>query len=381
MHRLRIAACAATSAQSQRLAFVASFAAMLAANLGEVQLLPAGEFRAIDGRPGKDRSWKLDQATAAKLIELFNSRANDLAIDYEHQTFRAEQNGSPRPRPAGSSRSSGATAWASSPRSSGPTAPRPRSPPRSTATSRPPSPTTRRARGEGAHARGARELPAIDGMQEVALSALARGFDQSQETDHMNPLLALASPRRARPHRNTQARRGDHRHRALKTKAGEVDALKAKVAELEPKAAKVPELEQSIAALKAGSPDPAKFVPIDQVKTLQTEVAALKNGRQEREVDELVTAALTERQAPSRHGEVGARARQEGHRGAQGLPRQRRADRRARRHADRGRKPRASTTGKDAIAIAKAAGSSWTRRRRRAGRFLGEAVARVSAAA
>lgn len=48
-----------------------------------------------------------------------------------------------------------------------------------------------------------------------------------------------------------------------------------------------------IAALKSAAPDPAKFVPIDAMQSLQTEVAALRTEKITREVDGVVVAALS----------------------------------------------------------------------------------------
>src|SRR5258708_27555760 len=75
----------------------ASFLARVGPGLKEIQLLPAGEFRAIDGRPAEVQAWKLDRATAERLIAEFNAKKNDLVIDYEHQTLHAEDNGKPAP--------------------------------------------------------------------------------------------------------------------------------------------------------------------------------------------------------------------------------------------------------------------------------------------
>ena len=78
--------------------------ALLAASISvtpspDVQLLPAGEFAAQDGRPGKGLTWKLDdqagQALAAALTA--QSAKTAFAIDYDHQTLRADTNGQPAP--------------------------------------------------------------------------------------------------------------------------------------------------------------------------------------------------------------------------------------------------------------------------------------------
>ncbi len=63
----------------------------------EIQLLPAGEFAARDGRPGKGGKWKIDAAIAAALIALAEARTTPFVLDYEHQTLHAERNGQPAP--------------------------------------------------------------------------------------------------------------------------------------------------------------------------------------------------------------------------------------------------------------------------------------------
>ncbi|MCB5226171.1 phage protease [Alishewanella sp. 16-MA] len=66
---------------------------------GWVQLLPDGEFASIDGRPhdvpgGK---WKMSAQIAERLIQQAKLRANELVIDYEHQTLQAAENGKAAP--------------------------------------------------------------------------------------------------------------------------------------------------------------------------------------------------------------------------------------------------------------------------------------------
>ena len=68
-------------------------------NDGWCQLLPAGFFSAVDGRPldvdgGK---WFIDAAIAQRLIDTAQALKNDLVLDYEHQTLNADQNGKPAP--------------------------------------------------------------------------------------------------------------------------------------------------------------------------------------------------------------------------------------------------------------------------------------------
>lgn len=76
---------------------------MLPANaekLTTIQVCPAGEFRPQDGRPMAVPAWRIDQASAQRVIERFNQRATPLVIDYEHQTLRKEENGQPAPAAA-----------------------------------------------------------------------------------------------------------------------------------------------------------------------------------------------------------------------------------------------------------------------------------------
>lgn len=63
----------------------------------EVQLLPAGHFNAIDGRPKDAKRWYIDKAIARKLIQKIAGRKNALVIDYEHQTLSAMKSGQPAP--------------------------------------------------------------------------------------------------------------------------------------------------------------------------------------------------------------------------------------------------------------------------------------------
>ena len=64
---------------------------------GGVQILPAGTFRASDGRPAECDAWRLDDVRALPLIARLRHRGRDLLIDYEHQTLHAAQNGQEAP--------------------------------------------------------------------------------------------------------------------------------------------------------------------------------------------------------------------------------------------------------------------------------------------
>ena len=65
------------------------------------QLLPAGHFKAKDGRPTEpaisEKGWFIDEAIANKLIAKVAALKQDVVVDYEHQTIFSTQNGLPAP--------------------------------------------------------------------------------------------------------------------------------------------------------------------------------------------------------------------------------------------------------------------------------------------
>jgi len=66
----------------------------------EIQLFPAGVFRARDGRPHGVEGWCLDADAARRLVALATERQTPFVIDYEHQTLYAETSGNPAPAAA-----------------------------------------------------------------------------------------------------------------------------------------------------------------------------------------------------------------------------------------------------------------------------------------
>ena len=64
---------------------------------GRIQLLPDGEFRAIDGRPHDAPAWYLTEENGRDVVDLANASRNQLVVDYEHQTLHKEKNGQPAP--------------------------------------------------------------------------------------------------------------------------------------------------------------------------------------------------------------------------------------------------------------------------------------------
>jgi len=65
-----------------------------------VQLLPAGHFKARDGRPASIaacKDWMCGPDQAQSMVAAATSQHNPMVIDYEHQTLNAERNGQPAP--------------------------------------------------------------------------------------------------------------------------------------------------------------------------------------------------------------------------------------------------------------------------------------------
>lgn len=270
--------------------------------LAVIQVLPAGEFRAYDGRPEDVDAWRMDAATAKRLKDWMAARGRDLAIDYDHHILTTATTG----------RKAIASGWIKS---------------------------LDWREGEGlfavvdwtAAARAhidAKEYryispvftydeqgypqallhvaltndPALDGMDEVRLAAASRAAACMAHGG------ALSSPPAQSPKENTmnELLKALLALLGLPEDASEEDAL-AKLQEYADAAqenadkvasltADVTRKEQEVVALKAnssGKPDPAKFVPVAALSGLQDQVAALTTAAREREVDGLVVAALS----------------------------------------------------------------------------------------
>lgn len=68
-----------------------------------VRILPAGEFAAVDGRPGDKvagGTWKLTAELARKVIAQVAAQRTDVLVDYEHQSLLSKDNGKPAPAAA-----------------------------------------------------------------------------------------------------------------------------------------------------------------------------------------------------------------------------------------------------------------------------------------
>ncbi len=248
-------------------------AAPVDAGVGRVllQLTPAQDFTPSDGRAMDVPAWRINAATAQRVIAAFNA-AQPPVIDYEHQTLHKEANGQPAP----------AAGWMHGLRwiegrglfAEAELTERARALVQS-GEYRYFSPVFEYARGSGEVTRilmGAlTNHPAIAGMEAVNLMAAASArftttpTTSTKESDDMNELL-----------KKLLAALG------LPEDASEEQALSAIKALTD---------KPAVAATTA-TPDPAQYVPVAVVQELQTNLAALSASVHSRAVDDVIAPAL-----------------------------------------------------------------------------------------
>jgi len=262
----------------------------------ELQFVPAGAFRPSDGREMPVDAWRIDAASATRVIERFRQRKTPPVIDYEHQTLNKEANGQPAPAAAFIKD----LVW-------------------------------REGRGLFAVAEltqrasdliGAKEYryfspvftfdkqtgtvlevlmgaltnsPAIDGMEPLALRAAATfGIASTQEDHSMNPLLKALITAFGLEQTATE----DQAIAAL-TALGPIKDLTQSLSEVRTALgvddkANGAAMVAACTQLKAASVDPAKFAPIGVVSQLQGQVAVLTARLHEDEVNKLIEPALAD---------------------------------------------------------------------------------------
>ncbi|TCP09248.1 phage I-like protein [Crenobacter luteus] len=260
------------------------------ANPKAVRLLPAGQFRARDGRPWDAPYWLIDAAIAANVIRRAANRADNFVIDYEHQTLLADQNGQPAP----------AAGWFKTVewREDGLYAVDVEWTPRATQMLadreyRYPSPVFRYDPATGEvlellHA-ALTNHPALDGLTDLATLAALK-FSSLGESK-----IRTQSAQPDQPHQENHIVTLAELLQLLGLPADTDEAgAKAALAALKTRADKTTELEGQVTALKASTetPDPAKFVPLTAMKALQDQLVALSSQVTGREVDELVASAI-----------------------------------------------------------------------------------------
>ena len=256
------------------------------AKYGRIQLLPYGKFRATDGRPTDVEAWYVTDTNGADVVALANNQRNPLPIDYEHQIIHSLKNGKEAPSagwmeyfyftPQGIFADVRWTDKAADYIKNG---------------------EYRYISAVFAydtdgyvrkifHA-ALTNTPALDGMEEAMVAASVNLLQEDNPMDKklLAALCALF---------------------ALKADASEADITEKVTALSAAKGdspvdvldvyAKLAEKEQSVAALstQVSNPDPAKFVPVDQVVALQADFNALKTSVEADKKEALITAALSQ---------------------------------------------------------------------------------------
>lgn len=243
----------------------------------DVRLLPAGTFRAVDGRPTDAPHWFLPPERAAALSARLATRQTACVIDYEHQTLHAEHNGQPAPAAGWFQRvdwrADGLYALAVD--------------------------WTERAQALIA-AREYRYLSPVFTYQPGTGEIVDLLHAALTNTPALDDLGAVA----ARLHWEALSMNDDllERLRALlnlpnTATTTEIAAELQKVSDLITGAPSVPadarlSLADWITALKAAPPDPAQYVPFAALKAVQDELAALKTQQASAELDACIQAAL-----------------------------------------------------------------------------------------
>ena len=268
-----------------------------------LQLTPAGTFRPNDGRELKPGAWRIDAASAQRVIERFKVRGKPPVIDYEHQTLKKEQNGQPAPA-AGWIRDlrwvEGQGLYAVA---------------ELTARAREYikageylyfSPVFEYDETDGTvlaiHMGALTNDPGISGMEPLSLVAAATAafLPTSRTTPQeptVNPLLKALLAALGLPDTTTE----DDAIKALKDlgplkKAKEVKD--AALTALQLGADATPEAVlaacTSLRSATAGAPDPAKYVPVESVAALQTQIAALTARQADADVEAQIKPALAD---------------------------------------------------------------------------------------
>lgn len=253
-------------------AFAALSLALPATASQEIQLTPAGVFRARDGRPAQIAGWKMDAGIAAKVIAHAAARQTPYVIDYEHQTLAADKNGQPAPAAGwfktlewreGLGLFATDVAWTAK----------------------------ARAHIDAGEYKFISPVFAYDRNTGEVLRQEMAALTNTPALDGMAAVAALADTFYNRPTGHTQEKEPPMKSIAvllgLDESANEAD-ISAAVAALK---ASADSQGAEIAALKTQTPDPAKFVPVETVNTLQADLAALTTRLNQGELDEVIAAA------------------------------------------------------------------------------------------
>lgn len=259
---------------------------------GRIQLLPYGSFRATDGRPFDVEAWYVTDTNGKDVVALANSQHNPLPIDYEHQILHSQQNGKEAPSagwmdylyftPQGIFADVRWTNKAAEYIKNG----------EYRYISAVFSYDTQGYVRKIFHA-ALTNTPALDGMEEAMVAAGQQFLINQEEKPKMDkPLLAALCALFNTP--DATEAEITQKITALATSKGDSQVALSEVY------IKLAEKEQSVVALtaKIANPDPAKFVPVEQVAALQAEFTQFKQCIEQKEKNALITTALSQGKLP-----------------------------------------------------------------------------------
>lgn len=263
-----------------------------------VQLFPAGEFRAVDGRPTDAPCWLLNVTIAKALIAAAQDRKTPYCFDYEHQSLNTKANGKPAPAAGwfktlewveGVGLFATDVEWTDTAKAM-----------IEAKEYRFISPLFTYSK-DGAVSRlinsALTNTPALDGMDEILAAASQLFETEGEPVDEILeqlrwmlnlPLSATADDVKAELEKliakltNGQG-----------TAATSID-LVAFTASASQKDEQIAALSTQVQTLTTQAPDPARFVPLATVEQLQTQLAALTSQIKGDQVTGLVTVALSD---------------------------------------------------------------------------------------
>ncbi|HHF5145351.1 TPA: phage protease [Haemophilus influenzae] len=256
------------------------------AKYGRIQLLPYGKFRATDGRPTDVEAWYVTDTNGADVVALANNQRNPLPIDYEHQIIHSLKNGKEAPSagwmeyfyftPQGIFADVRWTDKAADYIKNG----------EYRYISAVFAYDTEGYIRKIFHA-ALTNTPALDGMEEAMVAASVNLLQEDNPMDK-KLLAALCT---------LFVLKADASEADITEKVTALSAAKGDSAvDVLDVYAKLAEKEQSVAALstQVGNPDPAKFVPVEQIAALQADFNALKTSVEADKKAALITAALSQ---------------------------------------------------------------------------------------
>lgn len=257
-----------------------------------VQLLPAGSFRALDGRPAEVDAWILDAAGAAELIQAAQARSTPYVLDYEHQSLVATDQGIKAPAAGwfktlewvdGVGLFATDVAWTEAARAL-----------IEADEYRYVSPVFSWDRDSGRVTgllnAAITNTPGLDGLSGVAELIAAR-LALSLKADPMDELLERLRYFLNLPITATADECVAELNKLISQIAG--DGM-ATARDLLARAGETAALRSEIATARAAAPDPAQWVPLTVHAALQQEIATLQNAVDQRARNELLTAALAD---------------------------------------------------------------------------------------